>query len=681
MHVDPHTLYTSIRQLSRPWKQTVETHIIPMLFHSRQWRIALRVHRRIRRIHPNSAAANAMATWNQTRRAHLAATENDEERAARVLSSMGSWEDEMQPPESDPMQPRTMTDYLPLELVSVDAAENQFRFTTGRNWYALYELDHRALGGDASFRLDLDFGIAWRFDGDGKDNEEQRPGGWTSLDQENGWLSKFYCSTYDLTNVVSGRRGSIGTMERQQQDKGIVKLNDTQLARRRRMPAPRARSGSGASERQKPTEQMELYWDDKHIEYMHLDLALGTEFFVRRSARANLLMRALEAEAARRDAHDEGFAEDLADHTKAPSYAPPSASPLNKPFLHRPKPTASPNGKQLHLSGTSTPPPSRSSPNNLRPDLSPAEQLQMMVKSKAAARAASGSGCKGNGTWPRSGSQQPSRATSRAPSAAPSRVPSRAPSRAPSRPGSPTGNVSANGGGSNSVWGGGSAMPSAANSLLPTPHIPGTPIASPRDMPFFRAAALSYSTASEHTFTALSGYTTPNGNSATSFALRGGGGAQPGGTPFANFKARLRRAQGFQVAKMPMRQATDAVRKAKENGQDEEAAARRAASQAISSSLEDDMAKMGIESSLTATRPRSATMTSLLSATTPAYWLRSTVSASEDKALGRDWRLAHVSEPTGSTDATVTTPVEEPDEDVVLRAAGAALELEWVWER
>jgi hypothetical protein len=38
----------------------------------------------------------------------------------------------------------------------------------------------------------------------------------------------------------------------------------------------------------------------------------------------------------------------------------------------------------------------------------------------------------------------------------------------------------------------------------------------------------------------------PFGLPANAFSLRGGGGAQPGGTPIAEFKGRLRRAGGFE---------------------------------------------------------------------------------------------------------------------------------------
>lgn len=101
-------------------------------------------------------------------------------------------------------------------------------------------------------------------------------------------------------------------------------------------------------------------------------------------------------------------------------------------------------------------------------------------------------------------------------------------------------------------------------------------------MPFFRAAALSLSTASPYTSRALSGYTTPTAAALRRGPSRSGGSrrnrgavrdgdddgdddedendeeqengvstpaqAKHGGTPFAQFRGRLRRARGFQPA-------------------------------------------------------------------------------------------------------------------------------------
>ncbi|PWN24985.1 hypothetical protein BDZ90DRAFT_234592 [Jaminaea rosea] len=637
LHLDPHTLYTAVRQLNHQWKITVEEHVIPTLFRTRQWRVALRIHKRPRRVHPNSVqGAQAAAIAQQASRD---GGESDKARVQRVLNTEGAWEDELAPPipseEGNNITAETITEYLPLTLTSLSPSTNTFHFTTSPNWYALYELgveppgiDPNSTAGDVSFRLDLNFGLAWRFEGDGKEEHPQRPGGWTSLDKENRWLSEFWCSTYDLTPLPLRRRSHEGG------EGETVRLNATKLARRKRVPVEvPAKKGeksktNGSSNKFTSTE---LAWDDSHIEYLHLDIALGTEFFVRRSARANLLMRALEAEAARREEEDEQQAErerEAANGLMAARGAGKvSASPQpptgptgawGKPLLQKPKATraggalsptparatgtgtpprpkssASSHGKAnsppsalsaSNTSGTTSPTPSKSHPDlallsnsaasSYLSGLSPAEQLQLMAKNKAAAkvagrRAASGSSTGGS----RAGSRAPSRAGSRAASAAPSR----AGSRPPSRPGTPSGSAPAL-----SLSSSGAASPS----LVPggtSAHASGHSTPRDRDLPFARALALSQSTASPYTARALSGYATPNPAAASalnpssalhpaqltarlggsgyargvssergsgastptkgegnSFALRGGGGAQPGGTPFAQFKGRLR---------------------------------------------------------------------------------------------------------------------------------------------
>ena len=55
-------------------------------------------------------------------------------------------------------------------------------------------------------------------------------------------------------------------------------------------------------------EKRPLVWSDEGHEYLSLDLSLGMEFFVRRSARANQLLRRLEAEAVAAEARDAMYA-------------------------------------------------------------------------------------------------------------------------------------------------------------------------------------------------------------------------------------------------------------------------------------------------------------------------------------------------------------------------------------
>lgn len=613
LHLDPHTLYTSIRQLNRDWKETVESHIIPMAFKSGKWRLALRIHQRPRKytLEQQAQIDSALAT----------SRESDDERRQRVESTRGAWEDELLPPSKEP---RVITTYLPLQLDRVNSSSDRFEFSTGNNWYALYEIDPTTNNQeDHSFRLSLDFGVAWRFDGDGKDGEEQRPGGWTKLDQENGWLSKFYCSTYDL-----GRSN-----RNTHSDKETYQLHATPLTRRRRMPAGRPSQPGGP---------VPLQWDDEHIEYLHLRLSLGTEFFIRRSARANLLMRALEAEAAR---IDELAA--MEDGRSASTLAPPSPR-IQRPLAQRAALAAHTN---RHASGTAPPPASRNSPpNQLNSDLSPAEQLQLMAKSKAAAKAAGRDAAASSrrlpgwaryhdkaGTKSSNGNASPmnrtvSQPVSRNRSQPSSLAPSRVVSRAPTRPGSPNAEAASEALEELTVAGseGGSRF---NTSRLNTPAMPGTPVHSPRDMPHFRAQALSLSTASPFTHRALSGYTTPNTATGTnSFSLRGGGGAEPGGTPMAEFTGILRRAAGFQPARDP--------RSARE----------RAAS---------------VSSIITLT-PEGADTTASAgpsSSSSAHKWIKTQEPKVDGEGITREWKWSQLAEPDGN------------------RYEGQTIESDWSWSR
>ncbi|CAO1639242.1 unnamed protein product [Sympodiomycopsis kandeliae] len=533
LHLDPHTLYTSIRSLNHDWKETVESHIVPMAFLSGKWRIALRIHQR-----PRKRAQEQ----NSIRR-----NETQQERRERVESTPGAFEDELDPPSDTTAEPVTTTTYLPLELSRVNSLENKFEFSSGINWYAIYEPGPNS-STDNSFRLDLDFGIAWRFDGDGKESEEQRPGGWTKLDTENGWLSKFYCSTYDL-------KPSNHDTTRQ-----VYKLNSTNLTRRRRR-------------RMKSKLDKRLIWSDEELEYIHITMSLGTEFFIRKSARANLLMRALEVEAAKRDLEDQQqeVVIEYGDNSvnggvqKSPWGVSQPVSPLpisptgSKVVSNGNGHTIPPNSSRIvsNGSGSSTPTGSRTVSNGHTTHLSPAEQLQAMVKSKAAAKAAGDrtrrskkSPSAAAAGWARTNSLRgsllsvagtQSQPMSRSGSRVGSLAPSRSVSGAPTRVGSPS--LLAQEGDDNGI----------SSLSLGSPLPPVTPTASPRDLPFFRAQILSLSTASPHTNRALSGYTTPlirhrpDSSTSTPKATERGG----GGTPQAEFSARLRKGNTFTDAVDP----------------------------------------------------------------------------------------------------------------------------------
>ncbi|PWN44321.1 hypothetical protein IE81DRAFT_30159 [Ceraceosorus guamensis] len=208
-------------------------------------------------------------------------------------------------------------------------------------------------------RLLLNFGIVWRFPGDGTEDDEE----WGMPDPEHGWLSQFYCSKADVRPIpgptveqptlsesedsdsdssddedeLEDMRGS-GTLylsgssagprsqrhgstdkellpsERIMLAEGIappprsqqVTGHSTPIARRVRQMVDaggsRVDSSGFASTRAatagaaNPTAPS-LDWSDMGVEYIRLDLTLGNEFFARRSHRANRLLRRLQDEA------------------------------------------------------------------------------------------------------------------------------------------------------------------------------------------------------------------------------------------------------------------------------------------------------------------------------------------------------------------------------------------------
>lgn len=323
LEVDPHTLYTSVRALSRSWKQCVEERLLAREFESGRWRVGLRVVRKPKVGSPwqggivgGKGFDAPGALWNEVRsRAEedesSVGNASDEEVEARrrqaveraeqayrtaVLTRHGALEDELAPldaracDELSAAQP--IVHVIPLKYKRYDGASTTLQFATPENeLQALFENGNSSA--DPS-RLDLDFGIVWRFPGDGQDNEQ-----WGEADPENGWLSRFYCSTFDMD------------VSEQDEDKvGSCRLISSPLARRVRRTI-RHPTGSGDVEddeedeeedvnmqRHSSTSSKPMEWSDGGHEYASLSLSLGTEFFVRRSARANQLTRRLEVAAA-----------------------------------------------------------------------------------------------------------------------------------------------------------------------------------------------------------------------------------------------------------------------------------------------------------------------------------------------------------------------------------------------
>ncbi|PWN35267.1 uncharacterized protein FA14DRAFT_160491 [Meira miltonrushii] len=305
LEVDPHTLYTSIRALSRGWKQCVEDRLMAAEFESGRWRVGLRVVRKPKMGAPwrggraGSREADAPGSnWNEVRsRVSQRAQQqglNEEQLvqearhafATYVAAQSGSLEDELEPALSgqgstyDHGAPVLHT--IPMQFKRYDKASTTLQFNTpNEELHALFEKE--------SSRLDLDFGIIWRFPGDGQDDAEE----WGDADPENGWLSRFYCSSFDTKKIEDSDAASKKLSE-------PLKLRSTPLARRVRRAITRADSNEEGDEDDTGETSVDpsapLEWDDRGHEYAALSLSLGTEFFVRRSARANHLLRRLEAE-------------------------------------------------------------------------------------------------------------------------------------------------------------------------------------------------------------------------------------------------------------------------------------------------------------------------------------------------------------------------------------------------
>ncbi len=103
--------------------------------------------------------------------------------------------------------------FIPLDFTGYDRANASMTFGTGETWHAIFsgfllpppdELGAAGASEDSNNgnRLDVDFGLCWRFPGDGQEQEvdhlrddEARKAEkyWGQPDAENGWLSRFYC--------------------------------------------------------------------------------------------------------------------------------------------------------------------------------------------------------------------------------------------------------------------------------------------------------------------------------------------------------------------------------------------------------------------------------------------------------------------------------------------------------
>ncbi|SJX64158.1 uncharacterized protein SRS1_14812 [Sporisorium reilianum f. sp. reilianum] len=351
LYCDPATLYTTVRSLNRAWKHTVEHDLIATHFANKDWRVGLRVTRKL-----PSTLSEEEVTEAQRHQA------DDELFRLNVLNRAGARE-----PFNINAQPRTVTHVIPLTFKTYDAENVSLRFDTDSTWHSLFQVAQpesheedaapnnaapanavnddsddssdddddddtdqqeagtapapvtgqrqrqedfgaaaaRARARAESARLELDFGLVWRFPDDGQDADVYQikkgdADSWGQPDPENGWLSRFYCSNFDTVSSAAPSSAPSGTAS-------PAVLQSTPLTRRMRS----SRLHSSVERRMHDVvdddegfSPAQMIWSDEGHEYMSLDLSLGMEFFVRRSARANQLVRRLEAAAAAAEARD-----------------------------------------------------------------------------------------------------------------------------------------------------------------------------------------------------------------------------------------------------------------------------------------------------------------------------------------------------------------------------------------
>ncbi|TKY89561.1 hypothetical protein EX895_001346 [Sporisorium graminicola] len=347
LYCDPAMLYTTIRSLNRAWKHAVENDLIATHFANKDWRVGLRVTRKL-----PSTLSEEEVTEAQRHQA------DEELYRLNVLNRAGALE-----PFNINAQPRTVTHVIPLTFKAYDAENVSLRFDTDSTWHSLFQVAQpesdeedaaprnaapanvdnddsddssadeddeteqqdanepahrlrerqedfgaaaaRARARAESARLELDFGLVWRFPDDGQDADvyQIKKGdaeSWGQPDPENGWLSRFYCSNFDTVSSAAPSSAPSGSAS-------PAVLQSTPLTRRvrsSRLHSSVERRMHDVVDDDEGFSPAQMIWSDEGHEYMSLDLSLGMEFFVRRSARANQLVRRLEAAAAAAEARD-----------------------------------------------------------------------------------------------------------------------------------------------------------------------------------------------------------------------------------------------------------------------------------------------------------------------------------------------------------------------------------------
>ncbi|KAN0061250.1 hypothetical protein ACQY0O_006092 [Thecaphora frezii] len=363
LYCDPATLYLSVRSISHAWKHAVEHELLRHHFAHRHWRVGLRVVRKLPPPSPHRSHAAASVATGDAELDRLSILER--EGATEPVDAVSS-----------ASQPQSVVHVIPLRFKRYDADNVSLLFDTDADWHAVFRVqqpedDAEHLDGDrddsedsesddddddadhagatqqrtvtdnrrrieqaeakaCSARLEADFGIVWRFPDDGQDADASAPdadaradrakhddaASWGMPDPENGWLSRFYCSKYDLQqphqrdqdqDAAKEGKGAASSSSSSQRT-----LHSTPIAprvRRHDLHPTLQRSAATLADGDDDDDDDErsagdLIWSDEGHEYLNLSLSLGMEFFVRRSARANQLLRRLEVEAAAAEARE-----------------------------------------------------------------------------------------------------------------------------------------------------------------------------------------------------------------------------------------------------------------------------------------------------------------------------------------------------------------------------------------
>ncbi|KAK0568484.1 hypothetical protein OC861_001889 [Tilletia horrida] len=320
LQLDPHTLFTSVRALSRQWRHAVETNLLPNQFHSGRWKVGLRIAKTALPAPIHSTGTSERAVMEAAvEAANAAVMDNPDLAVARLrdlLNTPGTLETHLPLPGPRPLS--TVT--IPLTFVGYDRKTASLSFTSDA-WHAITSNSKNRSG-----LLDCTFHIVWN-EADSVSLESAKP------NPQNHWLNKFYLSDKDSkamapnkfskggcdsplpTKLVStplaprvlaprntstndeDRSSGLGSASYAPTPTAIGSAHQSRLLRAPDAAHPQNASILGGP----PPPTGQLDWSDASHHYMHLrTLALGIEFFTRQSARANLLTRKLEAERERR---------------------------------------------------------------------------------------------------------------------------------------------------------------------------------------------------------------------------------------------------------------------------------------------------------------------------------------------------------------------------------------------